>query len=353
MPELKPHLKDLYRTEQREFRENYLRLDMNESVNGLPDSFIQEVLQEINGKFLSMYPEYRLLEKKLADHNEIKESNICLSPGSNGAIKYIFDAYISQGDKVLITDPTFAMYRVYCRMFGAESVSIPYNNDLTFPFDQFINTLSEKIKMAVLVNPNNPTGTVLEKERILHILDKGLENDVLMLVDEAYFYFYPETMIQEINKYSNIIILRTLSKLCGIASLRIGYAVACEQIIKNIRIVKPTYDVNNVAVLFAHKLIDNIHILENLIHDFIEGKKYLVSMLSENNYEYIEGSGNFILIKCNKNITDIIEQFDENKILISGGFTQDFLKDYIRVSIGNVDTMNKFWKVFLKVMSNK
>ena len=142
-------------------RGDFLRLDMNEDPLGLPKSFIDTVLKDINGDYLSRYPEYVRLTEKIAEHNSIGFDNICLANGSDSAIKYIFETYISPQDKILLTDPTFAMYPVYCQMAGAQSIAFSYNKDFSFSCDEFVNLIDGTFKMVIVVNPNNPTGTVL------------------------------------------------------------------------------------------------------------------------------------------------------------------------------------------------
>lgn len=350
MPELKPHLKNLYRILPfKKSRMGYLRLDMNENVSGLPEDFLKEVMSEINPNFLATYPEYMALQEKIATFNHLKSENISLTNGSSPAIKYIFYAYVSPGDKILLTDPTYAMYPVYCRMFNAKPIVVDYKSDLTFPNEDFIGRISNEIKIAVVVNPNNPTGSVVEPNVLTEIIKKAADNDVFVIVDEAYFYFSTESVIELVRKYENLIVLRTFSKLFGIAGARLGYAVACPEIIENIRKVKPTYEINCLAVLLGEKILGNPNIIQNLLKDTKEGKEYLIQKLSEVGIEYKESCANFVLIKCNERVDEIIKKLAEKNILVSGRFKQDFLKDYIRVTIGNRMIMDRFWDFFIKI----
>lgn len=350
MPKIKPHLKNLYRiSDITESRKGYLRLDMNESVSGLPDDFIRQVLSAIDPESLAAYPEYNRLQEKIARYNNLMPDNICLSNGSDAAIKYIFDTYILPQDNVLITDPTFAMYKVYCEMFNAKVLMVEYNEDLSFPLEKFLSAISQDIKLAVVINPNNPTGTALDYGSLLTIIKRASDCDVLTIVDEAYFYFYPNSVIEEIKNYNNLIVLRTFSKLCSIASLRIGYAAASPQIIVDLKKVRPTYDINGTALLFAENIIDSPGIIKKLVEDTDEGKKYLAGRLNREAIDCKEGAANFILIKCHNRVNEVITRLREKNILINGNFKQDFLKDYIRVTVGNKGVMEKFWDSFIEI----
>lgn len=354
MAKVKSHLKDLYRTNPDDKnRSGCLRLDMNESVAGLPEDFVKNMLSGINSQYLASYPGYRKLEETIASHDKIWPENIMLANGSDAAIKYIFDAYISPGDKVLMTDPTFAMYPIYCNIFKAIPVQVEYNDDLSFPARRFLKAIGPDVRLAVLVNPNNPTGSVIDKDDILAMVKKAEKNGVLIIVDEAYFYFYPESVIGEIRKHKNLIVLRTFSKLCAIASARLGYAAADAAIIEGLRKVKPTYDVNGLAVLFAQKILSDPHLIKRLVKDVESGKRYLTRKLSGEKIRHVSGNANFVLIKCGDRASRIMDELSKEKILISGGFRQSFLKEYIRVTAGDEVSMKRFWSSFIKIWNGE
>lgn len=353
MPIIKKHLKQLERSLGIEKdRRKYLRLDMNENVTGLPDEFVKLILKEVDSKLLAMYPEYDTLKDIIARHNNIKANNIYLSNGSDAAIKSIFEAYISKGDNVLITNPTFAMYPIYCEIFQAVSLVANYKSNFSFPKEKFLEMISKNVKMAVIVNPNNPTGTILTKSELLEIIKKAAINDVLLIIDEAYYYYYPETMINQIDIYNNIIILRTFSKLCGIAGLRLGYAAACPDIIVGLNKVKSSFEVNALSLLYAERLLEKPSIIKKMIDEFRDGKEYLIQELREESISYEIGYGNFILIKCGKRTNEIKMKLANDKILVKGGFKQDFLKQYLRITIGRQKEMKRFWISFQKIWNN-
>ena len=342
----KQHLKKIYRTSfDMEKRQDFLRLDMNENPDGLPIEFIDEVLNYITPDFLASYPYSKKLINKIASINNISQKNICLSNGSDAGIKYLFDAYIEKGDKVLLTDPTFAMYDIYCKIFDAKSINVTYNNGASFPLNDFLSAMDDIPKFAVIVNPNNPIGSHLEKKNILKILDKAKKLGILIIVDEAYYYYFNETMTNEIKQYDNLIVLRSFSKLCSLATIRLGYLFANENIINNLKKVTSGFDINGFAIIFALKLLEKKGLIEKLIKNAKEGKKKLIKNLNKHKIPFIDTKANFILIKCNKFTKDIKNDLFAKKILVKG----DFLKNYIRVTIGGVQTMDVFFNVFYKI----
>ncbi|MDP2939804.1 MAG: histidinol-phosphate transaminase [Candidatus Omnitrophota bacterium] len=346
----KQHLKNVNRTNIEEItRKGFLRLDMNECPFGLPNGFIKRTLSRIDGNFVATYPGYSRSQNKIAEYNKLRSENICLANGSDAAIKYLFEAYVSPGDRVLLTDPTFAMYKVYCKIFDAQPITVPYKPDLSFPGKEFAERISYDIKMAVVVNPNNPTGSIIPEDELLSILRRAQNKGVLLIVDEAYFYFYTGTVIREIMHFDNLVVLRTFSKLCGMAGLRIGYAAANPKIIKNLKKVRPTYDVNGIAALFAEEILDDRAILKSLLVETKKGKRYLIKQLNENGISYRDGYANFILIKCEINPLTIANKLRQDNILVGFGFEQLFLRDFIRVTLGDKKSMIQFWGSFIKI----
>jgi histidinol-phosphate aminotransferase len=322
---------------------------MNEGLPGLPEKFLREAFSEIGPEFMATYPEYDKLKKALAHHNNVSPENICLSPGSDGAVKYLFDAYVSPGDRVLVTDPTFAMYPVYCDMFQAEPISVEYNHDLSFPKERFAQRIGRGVRIAVIVNPNNPTGTVQEPEGLLSIVERAAAHDILVVVDEAYFYFYPKTIVNYVTQYNNLVVLRTFSKLFCMAAARLGYVIAAPEVINHLIIVKPTFDVNGVAVRLAERLMESPSVVKQLIEAAAEGKRFLIEKLTAEAIGHREGQANFVLINCGERVPEITQRLADRNILVRSGFRQAFLKEYVRVTIGTRAVMEAFWEAFISI----
>jgi len=323
-------------------------------VEGLPSQFIHTVMEKITPDLLSAYPDNRNLIKKIADHNKVNIENISLSPGSCAAIKYLFDTYINPDDSVIYTDPTFAMYPVYCQMFNAKPVVVSYDSTMSFPlssFSEYIQKIDE-VRMAVIVNPHNPTGTVISNDSIKLLLDDCFKRRILLIVDEAYYYFYPDTVAGLCAKYDNLVVLRTFSKLCGMASLRLGYVIAHEKIIKALEKVKPSFDVNGLALLFAEELLNRVDILEESKRSIETGKNYLYEKLDEAKIDYVRSNANFVLIRCNKDCAETVKKLLEKKILVAAGFYQEYLKDFIRVTLGSQAVMKRFWVAFMECLTH-
>lgn len=351
MPKIKKHLEDIYRVNlDGNERGSYLRLDKNEGAS-IPFPFVSKVIEKINPELLSMYPEYGRLKNKLAKHVNLDAENICIGNGSDAIIKNIFEAYIEPNDKVIFTDPTFAMYPIYCNIFNAKPCIIEYKSCVSFPESRFMNALyTNDVKMAVIIYPNNPTGHAASKAFLRRAIERAHDLDILMVVDEAYHFYYRKSVADLIKKYNNLIVLRTFSKFFGIASLRMGFGMACPEIIENLRKVQSTFDLNGIAALFGDRLLDAFpEATDRIYSDYSNNKCYLEDKLADSNIVFQSGEANFILIDCGDRVNDIKDKLAEKKILVGGGFKQDILKKYLRVTIGKKEHMETFWKAFIDI----
>jgi histidinol-phosphate aminotransferase len=157
------------------------------------------------------------------------------------------------------------------------------------------------------------------------------------------------TTVKLVKKYKNLIVLRSFSKIFGMAGARLGYAVACPEIINSLKKVKPTFDVNGLAVKLAIGIMDNPKIIKTLVKNAKEGKDYLCKQLSKERIEYKAGQANFILIKCYGRFSQITKKLAKKGILVNSGFEHPFLHDCIRVTTGDIKHMRYFWNAFVKI----
>ncbi|MDE6435789.1 MAG: histidinol-phosphate aminotransferase family protein [Lachnospiraceae bacterium] len=330
-------------------RTQYIRMDGNESIDGLPEEFIKDVLGEIDSNCLATYPNQRQCTEAIADRLNIPRENIFVTNGSDRAIKMIFEVYVDKNDRVIMTNPTFEMYGVYTTMYGAEAVLVDYELDdkkeFEFPFDKYMKEIKKGAKMAIIVNPDNPTGAIIEPDKLMQLLEYTEKTGTLVIVDEAYYGFYDTSVISKILQYNNLIVLRTFSKIMGLAGVRLGFLAANEDIIYDVKRIAAPAAVSAISLKFGEKLMQRTDILEQLFSDYRREKKYLEKRLSENNILYVNSHANFLLIPCEKDLKATYEAFKENGILIACK-----LNKYIRINIGNERITDEFIRVYKKVV---
>ena len=223
---LDANIKNLNRIFDQNSRKEYLRLDLNENPGGLSEEFIKDVVSEITPRLVSEYPETLEFTEVLADFLGTNIEHICLVNGSSEGIRYIIEAFTSPGGKIVGVTPTYAMFEVYSKMYGREFIPVHYTEDLQMPIESILEKMTSDIQLLILVNPNNPVGNVYTNEEFEEILKKAKKEEITILIDEAYHYFYPDSFIEYALREENVFVTRTFSKLFSLAGARLGYAVS-------------------------------------------------------------------------------------------------------------------------------
>lgn len=273
-----------------------LWLDKNENIDPLFQKTIKSIINNVSTS-ANFYPENKDIYSLLAKIEKINKTNIIFTHGSDGGIFNVFKLLINKGDRVLVTNPTFAMYDIYCQIFGAKKVSVPYefhSNQLSLNYDKILQNIKKyQIKLLCLPNPDSPSGIYHDKEFIIKALGLLNKNNSFLLIDEAYYPFYPNTWMQEIKKFNNLIILRSFSKSFGIAGLRIGYVASNKNIIQQLNQIKPMYEVNSLSLDVAYFLLKYIDKVYLSVRRLNKGKIYFENYFKKKNYRVLDTKGNF------------------------------------------------------------
>lgn len=346
------YIKNTYRVFPPQNRYGYYRYDMNENPEGLPKDFVENVLKEITPEFLSIYPEPDRFLKKYATFVGMDFENVVATNGSDMAIRYLLETFGEEGKEVVTVSPSFEMYWVNCCILGLKHVPVSYNDDLSIDINNILNAINENTRIVVLLNPNNPVGNVYTEDELQKVIIKAAQFGAVVIVDEAYHYFYEKTFIKYVKEYDNVIVLRTFSKLFSIAACRIGVIISNPEIIHYVKNAKLTFDVNAIALLFAERIIENKDLINRLIAIEQEGKQYTINELANAGYDCKDCRGNFIFVKPHHDAQEIAKRLEvEEKVLVHA-YSNPLLKSYLRVSIGSKQAMQKFVEAFLKVDAN-
>ena len=339
----KPHLLKIYRTPlDKEDRLKFLRLDKNEDNVCLPKETLQKILSEVTPDFLASYPQTYRLYESLRRWLGIRESCILVTTGSDAAIKAVFETFVGPGDEVVIPYPTFAMFEIYSKIFQAKLKQVAYEKDLSLSMEKMLKSISSKTKLVALPNPNSPTGTVVGRGDILSLLERAKSKGAAVLIDEAYHPFYPNSAIDLINKYPNLIVTRTLAKAFGLASVRLGFAAAHPKTIKLLMASKPMYEVNSFAVLFGCAVLEHPGWMEHNVRETLKGKKYIEGEIKKLGLKTFPSHTNFILVEVGENrVRPLVEKMRKSGILIRGGYDHKTLKNCIRISLAPEEKMKK------------
>lgn len=326
------------------------KLASNENPLG-PSNKAIEAIKKYAGK-VNIYPDGGgyYLKRALVEKLGLEEEKIILGNGSDEIISLITRVFLQKGEEAIMGDPSFLMYKIDTQLSQARIIPIPLN-DFRLNLPAMAKAITPKTKLIFISNPNNPTGTIVEEKEV-RIFLKDLSPQIIVIFDEAYFEYvedenYPQT-INLLNGESNIVILRTFSKIYGLAGLRIGYGISQPQIIKILNRARPPFNVNSlaqVAALASLKDQDQIIRSKKLIK---EEKEYLYSKLDKMKLSYIPTQANFILIKLG-----IKAPYIEKKLLQDGtiirGMKAYNLTQYIRLTIGTREQNEKFIRALDKI----
>lgn len=353
---VKPCIKEILRIGGQQGRYGFLRLDMNENPGGLPAEFVEEVKRELTPEYLAMYPEESRTKRLLAEYLSgsgtgiVTEQNLCLTNGSDMAIRYLYEIFAEPGSSVVTVAPSFEMYRIYSLIFGLNHRPVVLKEDFSIPMEDILAAIQEDTDIVVLLNPNNPVGRSYTEDEFEQITARAARVGALVIVDEAYHYFYRNTFLKQALARDHVVVLRTFSKLMSLAGCRLGYMAANPQIIEYVNHVRPSFEVNTVALKFAEKILERPEMIDYLQEEADRGKTYLCRTLRERGYELMVQEGNFIFVRP-KYLTahEAARRLEmEEKVLVKT-YGAPLLKPYLRISTGSEEYMESFLQAFFRV----
>ena len=326
----------------------FKRYDMNENPQGLPQEFVDEVLAEITPEFLAIYPEPDRFLKKYASFVGVPRECVTATNGSDQAIRYLLQTFCGKGHEVVTVAPSFEMYWVNCNILGLKHVPVPYEDDMTFKMEKLLASITPNTDIVVLLNPNNPVGNAFKAEEVHAVIEAARANGAIVIIDEAYHYFYENTFVDLTQQYDNVAVLRTFSKLFSLAACRLGVIISDPQVIHYVENCKLTFDANAIALKFGEKILDHPEIIESLIEAEKEGRSWTLKVLAESGYEVRRCEGNFIFVKTNNCAKDVALRLMDRGILVKF-WNSGMLKDYLRISTGSKAAMEELVDAILEI----
>ena len=337
-------------------KKNVIKLSANESALGMSPKVLK-ILQSKNYK-ISKYPDSKAIDlrKLISSKFKCDFNKIICGSGSDEVIQMICQLFLKSGDEVIVPQYSFLMYRIYASIVGAKVV---FSKEKKFrvSVENIIKKVSKKTKIVFIANPNNPTGTYLEKKELIN-LRKKLNNKILLVVDDAYDeYMKDKNYSSGLNIFKNkknVFILRTFSKIYGLASLRVGWGYGDRKIIDALNMIKPPFNVNKIAQLCAiESLKDRKFITKSVKHNLFWSKK-IKNSLEQFNIFCNKVSANFLLLnfdKCKLNANNV-----EKKLLKKGLILRDTktygIKNCLRLTIGNNSENKLFLKSINRIFKN-
>ncbi len=330
---------------------NIIKLASNENSLG-PSPLAVEVIKAAAEK-VNLYPDGNsyYLKNDLAKHLNVKPENLILGNGSNEVLTIIGDTFVSPGDEVIYSEQAFVVYMLVANICGAKSVTTPLKNyihDLVAMAD----CVTGKTKVIFIANPNNPTGTMVTAEEVEAFMQRVPEG-VLVVFDEAYYEYVEREDYPQILKYvregRNVIVLRTFSKIYGLAGLRIGYGISNEHITEIMNKVRQPFNANLIAQEAARaSLQDTTHVEKSSQNNSV-GKAYLYNKLEEMGLEYAPTEANFVLIHLGRSGQEVTDELLKLGVIVRPMTGYKF-PNSIRVTIGTSEQNQRFIEALRTVL---
>ena len=274
------------------------------------------------------------LREAVAEQLGLSMANVILGNGSNEIIEFLGHAYLQPGDEVVVAKHSFAVYRLMAQLFGAKVVDVP-DPDFTADLDGMLAAITPRTKEVFIANPNNPTGTMVFQEDIDRFMAQVPEQ-VMVVFDEAYYEFLdePPDVLQYVRTGRNVVVLRTFSKIQGLANLRIGYGLATAEIIEVLQKARQPFNANGIAQAGALAgMSDHAH-MDETRRVTREGRNFFQAQFLEMNLEFVPSHANFVLLR----VGDGKKVFEAllRRGLIVRAMGSYGLPEWIRVSVGTM-----------------
>jgi histidinol-phosphate aminotransferase len=311
-----------------------LRLDFNENTLGCSPRVLER-LRRLDLEQLAKYPEREPAEAKLADFLKVSATEVLLTNGVDEAIHLLCQTYLEPGDEALIVVPTYSMYRIYAMAAGAQVITVPLGEDFRFSLDSVRRRITGRTRLIAIANPNNPTGTVVPPEDLREIARQAPA--AALLVDEAYFEFYGQTMLGGHREFVNVFVARTFSKAYGLAGLRIGVLVGHPEQMCSVRRVSSPYNVNAVALACLPDALADQDYVEQYVNEVLEARTSLEHTLAASGIQFWPSQANFVLARVGSSAADsaiFVDQMRRRGILVRDRSADPGCEGCIRITLG-------------------
>ncbi len=312
--------------------------------------FSKEITKEISSIFtnrLEKYYDIEPLYAKLSTYLKVDKDNILLTNGAEEAIRYIFNIHIKANDTIMFPIPTYGMYHVYSKIYNTNVILLTYNQKFKINKQVLYDNLS-KVSVLFLPNPSH-IEDIFASTEIINILTILNKNNGILVIDETYFGFGSETMIELIKSYKNLYVIRSFSKTFGLPSIRVGCLLSNSDNMTIISNYRSAYEISYPSLKIAEYFLDNYNIVDEYINECIKGRQFLMEESLRLKILF-NGSHNYLFnlrIENEDTCNNICNELEKNYIYVSNH------KNYIGITIGPVNYMKSFMKKFIECLEKK
>ena len=314
-----------------------LRLDFNENTLACSPK-VREVLAGISAGSLTRYPEREPVETIVAAYLGLAAPQVALTNGVDEAIHVLFETFLEAGDELLLPVPTYTMYEVYASATDAQVVTVQAADDLQFPFERLLAAITPSTKIIAIANPNSPSGSMAARMQLLEIARRAPH--ALVLVDEAYFHFCGETVIDLIGTIPNLIVARTFSKAYGLAGLRLGLLAGPTELMRWVRRVLSPYSVNSLALACLSPALEDTAYLDWYVGEVVAARREFEAVLDAAGVRRWPSQANFVL-EIGARHAEFARRMREAGVLVRDRSSDPGCDGRVRITIGTREQMRQ------------
>ena len=323
------------------------KLASNENQFGPSPKAVEAIQNELSE--LIFYPESYPFElmKELASSLDVNQEQLVVGSGGEGLLWQIAMAFINEGDEIIVSDPTFDVYRISTSILGGVTVKVPLKG-LRFDIDAMLAAVNEKTKLLFLCSPNNPTGHIASQEEIDKLV-KELPEDVVLVFDEAYYELaaisedYPKDNIKVIENRPNTLVLRSFSKTYGLAGVRFGYIITSPEIAGKLALVGPSFKLNRLAIAAARGALADNEYRDWYANKNAEARKMLLDFYETKGWQSFPSYTNFIYTDTGLDSQWFFEELQKRGVIIRPGYLWgEQWRTWFRISTGTPEQMQFF-----------
>ncbi len=334
---------------------NYIiRLSSNENNYGPSPKVIKKIKELSKVSFKYPNSSYSSLKEVIAKENNVLPSNVILGNGSDEIFLNLFLIYLTPKDSIVTIEKTFTYYKIVASIVGAEVIEAKRGENFSISCNNILNSIKKSTKIIIFPSPDNPTGSIINRNCIENIL-KNIKENTLFILDEAYFQFVPKEKywqsIELIENYPNFIITRTFSKLYGLAGLRIGYGICQEEITKLYEKIRMPFNLSLISSECSKEAMLDKEYYNGVLSKITKDREKLKNEFKKLNLKVLEESfGNFLFIKGPKNLDKKLLDFG---IVIRNLASFGYPDNYYRITLGTEKENIKLLKTLKKILGNK
>lgn len=330
-----------------------VKLASNENPLGPSPKAIQAIRDEAENVFL--YPESTApeLREAISSKFNISPDQILIGNGGEEILKFIAQMFINKGDEAVMGKPSFGLYNISVSHMGGVPVEVPLTDRFEHDFDAMLDAISPKTKLVYICNPNNPTGNIMTAEKVHRFIQK-IPKNVVVVLDEAYYDYavknpaYPDGL-KILADRPNTLILRTFSKVAGIAGVRVGYAISSEEIIGEMSKVKGVFNASRLAQVAGLAALQDTEHIEATVELNYESLSLMTDFFEKNGLDYIPSNANFIFVKTGLSSHLVNEELLKRGVIIRPGFLWG-LDEWNRVSTGTREQTLRFIEALEEIL---